>query len=63
MMEQTNPAPIVLTRYEAARIAKVGLSTLDELIKRGAFPVVQMGRRKLIPADAFERYLRGESNK
>jgi excisionase family DNA binding protein len=62
MMEEIHSVPAVFSRVEAARLAKVGLSTLDELIKQRRFPVIQMGRRKLIPAGAFARFLQGESN-
>jgi excisionase family DNA binding protein len=52
---------IVYTRAEAAQRAKLSLSTLDELIRRGVFPVFRPSlRRVLIPAAAFDAWLAGK---
>ena len=56
IMREELPA-LVFTRKEAAKIARVGLNTLDSWIKQNSFPVVRGGRRVLIPARAFERFL------
>jgi excisionase family DNA binding protein len=51
---------LVYTRAEAAQRAKLGLTTLDDLIRRNAFPVLRPSpRRVLIPARAFDAWLTG----
>lgn len=61
--EMTNlePNPVVYTRREAAKIARMGLSSFDEALRRGEFLCVRVGRRVLIPCVAFERALSGQS--
>lgn len=57
--------PATYTRSEAARLAGVSVSTLDEMIARHLFPVIKTGGddrrgRVLIPRRAFDRFLAGE---
>lgn len=49
--------PLVYTREEAARLARMGLSTFDQQLKKKRFPSIRVGRRVLIPADEFRRAL------
>lgn len=51
---------LVWTRREGARKAKMGLSAFDEALRRGDFPSLRVGRKVLIPAQAFARVLAGE---
>jgi len=53
------PRP-VLTRGEAASLACLGLSALDERLRDGTFKFFKCGRRVLIPREAFLRALRGD---
>lgn len=43
-----------ITRREYALTARIGLSSVDEGIRRGEIPVVRLGRRVLIPKRALE---------
>ena len=56
-MKREGLPTLVFTRKEAAKLAGVGLNTLDSWIKQKSFPIVRGGRRVLIPARAFERFL------
>jgi len=62
-MAQTAEAPLVYTRKEAAARAKIGVSTLDELIARGIVPVSKNKHtaRVLIPAGEFDKWVLGEN--
>jgi excisionase family DNA binding protein len=62
-MKESPLPPVVYTRDEAARLAKIGLSTLDAFIRLEEFPSTRRGRRVLIPSESFDRWLRGESKK
>jgi excisionase family DNA binding protein len=54
---------LVLTRTEAAKKARLGLSAFDEALRRGDFPSLRVGRKVLIPRKAFEAVLAGEATK
>jgi len=60
MVESDGPE-LVYTRQEAAKIARISLSSLDEALRRGVFPSVRVGKRVLIPKLAFLRALCAES--
>lgn len=49
--------PTLLTRKEATEVLRIGLSSLDEAIRRKEIPVVRLGRRILIPRLALERMI------
>jgi excisionase family DNA binding protein len=49
--------PAFYTVREAARILRVGPSTLYRAIREGAFPAVRLRTRYVIPAVALERLL------
>lgn len=48
---------MVYTIQEFARILGIGRSLAYELARRGEIPVVELGRRKLIPKNAVEQML------
>ncbi|MGZ3553463.1 MAG: hypothetical protein ACXWCH_31105 [Burkholderiales bacterium] len=48
-MAKTQVPDFILTRREAARIARLSLSAFDEALRQGVFPSVRVGRRILIP--------------
>jgi len=54
--------PLVYTVDQAARLLGISRSHAYDLIARGEFPVAtrQLGRRRLIPRAALDRYLAGE---
>jgi excisionase family DNA binding protein len=51
--------PLVLRAEEAAEIARVGERAIYEGCQRGEIPHRYLGRRLLIPRDAFLRWLDG----
>jgi excisionase family DNA binding protein len=52
----------VYTRKEAAKIARLSLTALDEALRRGTFPHLRVGKRVLIPRVAFLRILGTETS-
>ncbi len=57
------PAPLLLTVLETARLLGVGRTTIYELISAGELEVVHIGRAARIPtseAEAFVDRLRGQ---
>lgn len=52
-----NVIPAVYTRREAAAVARMGITTLDEAIRRGDFLAIRIGHRVLLPRAKFERAL------
>lgn len=48
---------MVYTIQEFARILGIGRSLAYELARRGEIPVLELGRRKLIPKTAVEQML------
>jgi excisionase family DNA binding protein len=56
----TSPAgPLVYSVEEAARLLGISTSSAYELIARSEFPVStrQLGRRRIVPRAALDRYL------
>lgn len=51
----------VLTVAEAADLLRLGRNSTYAAIQRGELPARRVGRRWLIPKDALERFLAGES--
>jgi excisionase family DNA binding protein len=56
MVSQEGPE-MVYTRQEAARLARLSLTSLDEALRRGVFPFLKIGKRVLIPKAAFLKVL------
>lgn len=54
--------PIVYTRREGAKIAKMSLRSFDEALRRHDFVSVKVGRRVLVPAQALEQVLSGATS-
>lgn len=52
-----NAGPAFYTVTEAARILRVGASTLYRAIREGAFPAVRLRSRYVVPAVALDRLL------
>jgi excisionase family DNA binding protein len=53
-----SPQPAaVMTRVEVARLARIGLSSIDEAIRRGDLKAVRKGRRVLIRRADAEAWL------
>lgn len=68
MTDQKTPSqsasdPVLYTRLEASKIARMSLASFDEALKRGQFRSIRIGRRVLIPRIAFERALCGDDAK
>lgn len=56
-MENTLLQPL-LTRQQAAEYLRLGIRTIDSLIRRGELRTVKVGSRFVrIPAESVERYL------
>lgn len=54
------PDKAALTIREAAELLGVGYNTMNELTWQEGFPVLQLGRKKLIPKDAFLEWLNSQ---
>ncbi len=54
-----NKAPAVLTVAEVAQRLRLGRNSVYEAIRRGVIPSLRVGRRIVIPAIAFDRFLEG----
>lgn len=52
-----NAGPAFYTVTEAARILRVGASTLYRAIREGAFPAVRLRTRYVVPAIALDKLL------
>ena len=48
---------LVLTIQEAAEILRIGRSAAYEAARTGELPVIQFGRRKLVPRAALDKLL------
>ena len=48
---------LTYTAQEAARAANVSMPTLYAWTKIAGFPVVRVGRKLVVPIDAFKRWL------
>ena len=59
-MTEPNREKLVYTRREAAGVARVSLAVLDEALRQGLFKFTRVGRRILIPRNAFLKTLLGE---
>jgi len=49
----------VLTIKEAAQRLRIGINQAYEAARRGDIPCIKIGKRMLVPREAFERKLRG----
>jgi excisionase family DNA binding protein len=56
-MVTTTGESLVLTIQEAAKILRIGRSAAYEAARTGELPVIQFGRRKLVPRAALEKLL------
>lgn len=52
-----------MTRKELAARLGVSMPTADSLINRKGFPVLRVGKRILIPVEAFEKWLNDNAGK
>ncbi len=55
----------IKTRQEAADYLGIGLSLLDQQIRRRAYPIphIRVGRRVLIPSDELDRWIAEETER
>ena len=56
-MVTTTGESLVLTIHEAAKILRIRRSAAYEAARTGELPVIQFGRRKLVPRAALEKLL------
>lgn len=52
--------PIVYTVSEVARLLRVSLPSAYEAVNTGKIPAVRVGKRLLVPKDAFDKWLGGQ---
>jgi len=57
LFEQTQNSKRILTIKEAAKAYSFPEYTLRRLVKEGAFPVIQAGKRAYIVRERFEEFL------
>ena len=53
---------LCMTIDEAARRANIGRNTMHEWSAREDFPLLRVGRKKLVLISAFERWLEDQMN-
>ena len=53
------PRGCVLTLNEVAALLRISRGSAYEAARRGEIPTIRIGRRLLVPTDAFERLLAG----
>ena len=52
---------VVMTLAEVASLLRISKNSAYEAARRGEIPTIKIGRRLIVPADAFERLLSGKS--
>lgn len=52
---------LTFTAKEAAQAANVSMPTLYAWTKTAGFPVVKVGRKLVVPIDAFKRWLEAQA--
>jgi excisionase family DNA binding protein len=57
------PRGCVLTLNEVAALLRISRGSAYEAARRGEIPTIRIGRRLLVPTDAFERLLAGSDGK
>jgi excisionase family DNA binding protein len=50
--------PDLLTIQEAADRLRIGKRTVERYVAEGEIPTLKVGRRRLVPADELERFIR-----
>jgi excisionase family DNA binding protein len=66
---KTNPADVplppageaVLTRLEACRVARIGLSTFDRAVVAKRLRVARIGRKIVVRRDELERFMSADA--
>jgi excisionase family DNA binding protein len=61
VMETIMDNLLVFTVDEAAEKLHVGRSTIFKLIREGSLPTIKVGKRRLIPVDALEMWVRDQT--
>jgi excisionase family DNA binding protein len=56
MISNSMPTPILLTRQQAGSLLNLSVRAIDFLIADGRLPSRKIGRRRLVPHDAVERF-------
>ena len=62
MAAVSDALPVVLTVVEAAKILRISRSSAYEAARTQEIPTIRIGRRLLVPREALQRLLDGESN-
>ncbi|MGH7666970.1 MAG: helix-turn-helix domain-containing protein [Candidatus Dormibacteria bacterium] len=57
MSVDTGVPQLLLTPEEAARVLRIGRTRAGEIIRHGDITSVLIGRRRLVPVEAIERYI------
>jgi excisionase family DNA binding protein len=55
------PQGRVMTLYEVAALLRISRGSAYEAARRGEIPTIRIGRRLLVPTDALERMLAGNT--
>lgn len=59
---ENSSSKCVMSVKELAGKMDISLPSAYELTERKDFPLIRIGRKKLIPIDAFDRWLNAECN-
>lgn len=54
---------IVLNAYDIAHILEIGLNSAYNLMHREGFPALRVGKKWLVPREAFMRWLNEQAGK
>ena len=54
-----NERPWLVSRAETARLLGISIRALERMIARGEVPSRMLGRRRLVPRDFLERFVKG----
>jgi excisionase family DNA binding protein len=57
-----NEQPLLIAPEEAARRTGLSRSRVYQLLKTGDWPVIRVGRRTLIPAEALHRWIAAQTS-
>ena len=60
-MTELQHMPMTLTVDEVAEVLRIGRTTAYTLARQRDFPTIRVGRRIVIPRDAFARWIEGQA--
>ncbi len=62
MLTKFEDLPVILRVNDVAEVLGISKSATYGLFRRQGFPVISIGRRKVVPRDALVRWIEGQVN-